>query len=308
MASYLLQSTEGIPEDVPCEFDYKLTDEYFNTPSVDETTKSVTSEMPDGQYWEAKLLNGTMMRALMFASSELFRLFLLLIQTLGAEFNLYTTNALIHIWERSVGLPDPRLGTTNLTLCDRRKAVLRRLDKTPVVTLVQMQNLIDQQFPDFGIWLSTGASGETFRYSFRYTLGPGEGVRSSFVIDVHIPWLAMSNPPQDSDPLTIDNLFSWFQDFIPSYVLLNPIYEDQASYCIITEPQDEQPVRAISDGAGDYDDISVYWKQIDIDGTVTNHLDMEDIQPTQTEITRDFTDSDSVLIIATNSVKVITLL
>ena len=291
-----------------CEPRYNLTDEYFKAPTQAECAKSTSSELPDGHYWTAKLILDTVIYGLVFATAGLLGLYKTLIETLAREFNLNTTDQLITVWENSVGLPDPRVGDTPLTLCDRRNAVLQRLDKTPTVTLVQMQLLVDQQFPDYGIWLVRRDSGESFRYDFRYPFGPNAGFRETFVIEVHIPWLAISDPPELDDPLTIENLLDWFHDFIGAYVLLLPIYESQASYTVITGPQNGGTVYAISDGAGDYEDIPVYWKTIDTDGTVINRLDTEDIQPDQTEIERSFTDSTVSLISTTNEVNVITLL
>lgn len=290
-----------------CGFDFILKDEYFKAPTQGECTKSVASELPTGPYWTAKLINNTMIYALVFATAGMLGLFKTLIEALAREFNLYTTNSLISVWEASVGLPDPRLGTTSLTLCERRKAVNRRLTKVPIITLVDMQLLVDEQFPDYGIWLTSVPNAEFFRYTFRYNLG-GFSARSSAIIDVHIPWLAINNPPLVTDPLTVDNLLSWFRDFTPAYIELRPVFEVQQSYTLITEPQEEQAVYAISDGAGDYDDITVYWKTIDVDGTVVNRVDTEDIQPNSIEITRSFTDSTTTLITATNEVDVITLL
>lgn len=290
-----------------CEFDFVLTDEYFKAPTQEECTKSVASELPNGPYWAAKLINNTFIYALVFATAGMLGLFKSLIETLAKEFNLYTTSLLIDLWETSVGLPDPRLGDTSLTLCDRRRAVLRRLTKVPIITLVDMQLLVDTQFPDYGIWLTSTPNAEFFRYHFPFNLG-GFSPRSTALIDIHIPWLAINNPPLESDPLTIDNLLSWFRDFVPAYIELRPVFEVQQSYTIITEPQDSQIVYAISDGAGDYDDITVYWKTIDVDGTVVNRVDTEDIQPNSVLVTRDFTDSTVTVITATNGVDVITLL
>lgn len=290
-----------------CGFDFILTDDYFKAPTLEEGVKSVASELPNGQYWTAKGITDTFIYGLVFASTGVFALFVVLIETLAKEFNLYTTDSLIATWEASVGLPDPRLGAVSQDLCERRRAVKRRLTKVPIVTLIDMQLLVDEQFPLYGIWLTSLPNAEFFRYTFRYNLG-GFSARSSALIDVHIPWLAMSNPPQASDPLTVDNLLSWLRDFVPAYIELRPVFQEQQSYSIITEPQVDQSVYAISDGAGDYADIPIYWKQIDVDGTVTNHLDTEDIQPDQTDVTRDFIDSTVTLISTTHPVDVITLL
>lgn len=308
-SSILLGAPIAIPPvpEGPCEFDFVLTDDYFKAPTQEECTKSGASELPTGHYWTAKWLIGTMIYGLVFATAGMLGLFKALIETLAKEFNLYTTNSLISLWETSVGLPDPRLGDTSLSLCDRRRAVLRRLTKVPIITLVDMQLLVDTQFPDYGIWLTSTANAEFFRYEFPLNLG-GVNTRSTALIEIHIPWLAINNPPLESDPLTVDNLLSWFRDFVPAYIELRPVFAVQRSYTIITEPQNSQIVYAISDGAGDYDDITVYWKTIDVDGTVVNRVDTEDIQPDSQLITRDFTDSTVTVISDTNNVDVITLL
>lgn len=295
--------------------------DYFDVPTQKEETKSVSSEMPDGRYWLAKWLETKVIYALMFGAAGATRLLKQMFSSLSTEFNLYTAVELLgSLWEKSVGLPDTRLGNISQSLDARRLQVQQRLRKKAIVTMVEMQLLIDATFPDYGIWLSSGGSGQFFRYDFRFFLGSGSGGRATFVFSVNIPWLAIDPDDLENSPLTQENLFSWLRDFIPSYVELNPIFYPQDSYCIITNPQgvqsptppqpESQPqeVYSLSDGAGGFLDRIIYWKQIDKDGTVINHADPENILPTTTDITRSFTDSDTNLISATNDVKVITLL
>lgn len=315
MASTLLESTESItppppPVETPCDLGgFTLNDTFFNAPTQDVQTQTVASELPDGPYWKAKWLSFTVIYAMVFATAGVYILLKNMIETMAREFNLYTSVLLLGpVWEKSTGLPDTRLGETPQDLCSRRQQVKQRLKKDPTVDIVEYQLLVDEAWTDYGIWLSTGAVSQSFRYDFRYFFGPGFGIRDVFIIEVHIPWLAIDPLDLENSPIKLENLLSWFRDFVPGYIELVPVFESQASYSVITDPQDEQEVYAISDGVGGFLPIPVYWKQIDIDGTVTNHLDTEAITPFTTDITRSFTDSTATLISDTNAVEVTTLL
>ena len=311
MSSALLQSTEvlpPVPVDPNCGFDFVLDSDYFTAPTQAKETKSVATELPDGRYWLAKFLTFTVIYGAVYATAGAYRLLKQLIETLAREFNLYTSVELLGVWEKSVSLPDTRLGTTSQTLCERRRQIQQRLKKYPIVTIEEMQTNIDNTFPDYGIWISSGESGESFRYSFRYFFGPQGGTRARFVLYINIPWIAIDPLDLENSPLTWENLKSWFRDFVPGYVELIPIYHPENSYCIITSPQDEQTIYVESDGAGGYKDITVYWKEIDKDGTVVNNIDTENVDPDTTDITREFIDSDSNLISITNDVEVMVLL
>lgn len=298
------------PGDPLCDLgDFTLNDTFFAAPTQDKQTQTIASELPDGFYWQAKWITFTVIYSMVFATAGAYILLKNMIETMAREFNLYTSVLLLgSVWEKSVGLPDTRLGETPQDLCSRKQQVKQRLTKKPTITMVEYQLLVDDAWKDLGIWLSTGSSSSSFRYNFRYFLGEGFGTGDVFVIEVHIPWLAIDPDNPGNDPITLENLLSWFRDFVPAYIEILPIFESQASYAVITDPQFNQTVYAISDDAGGYDDITIYWKQIDIDGNVTNHVDTEDVNPFTTEITRSFTDSTTTVISDTNDVSVITLL
>ena len=275
---------------------YNLRSNLFKAPSQEIETKSVGTELPNGQAWLAKYINTTVIYALVYASAGIFRRIKQLIEYLSNEFNLYRSSDLLEsVWAKSVGLPDSRLADSfQGPLVNQIKQRLKKKDAT--VTGFEIQRLVDETFPTYGIWITYGATGEGFRYDFRYSFGHTTGIRRRFTLNIHIPWIAIDPADPENSPLTWDNLKSWFRDFVPSYVLLNPIYEPQASYCVITQPQDQQTVYADPVDGGGYEDVDVYWKQIDVDGSVINQQDTEPITATTSQITRSFTDSTATLI------------
>jgi hypothetical protein len=216
--------------------------------------------------------------------------------TLAREFNLYTSDTLLSlVWEPSVGLPDTRSPYIPTDLCERRWRIKERLSKKSTVTLQEFQNNLDIFFPGYGIWLATGETANSFRYTFSYSFAHG-GVRDRLTIYVHIPWFAIDPNDVENSPITWENLLRFLRDFSPAYVMYIPVYEEQASYCVITNPQNSEPIFINSDGVGGWEPTPVYWKEIDINGSAVDHLDYESVTPSTTEITRSFTDSTSALI------------
>ena len=286
-----------------CNFDFTLKSRYFFSPSEDSLHTSLTSDLPDGEVWRAKSEETTNIFSLVRAVATMFGVLRLLIEKLSKEFSIYTTVDLIEVHEKSVGLPDPRLGEDiPQDLCSRRQRVLDRITKQNTVTFEEAQTKLDETFPDYGIWLSTGQAPQAFRYTFRYTFLHGGSNRDRFIIFVNIPWFVIDPGDPSNDKLTWENLRSWLKDFFPGYVSFVPVYIEQASYCVITSPQMGEEVYTQGDGQGNWTEIPVYWKQIDINGTVINVVDSEEITPNTTSITRSFTDSTSTLIETTNSI------
>lgn len=225
-----------------CGFDFQLTDTYFKASTQKISTKSVASELPDGEPWFAKVLMGTVVYALVWATAGVVNAIQVLFETMSIEFNLYTSVEELTLWEKSVSLPDSRINPGPQTICERRIAIKQRLKKEATVTLQEMQDLIDEAFPGYGIYLDADRIGGAFRYTFRYTFQHARGSRDRFVINVNIPWIAIDPLDLENSPLTWENLQSWLRDFVPSPVLLNPIYLEQASYCAITNPRNTSTI------------------------------------------------------------------
>ena len=292
-----------------CGFDFILGSKYFKTPSETTQAKSVASDLPNGPVWLAKNIATSGIYSLVWGCGGVFILLRNMIQTLAMEFNLYTSESELELWENSVGLPDTRIGPIPTNICERRTRVRDKLQKIPTVTLQEAQTRIDTWMPDYGIWLGSNEFvGENFRYTFAYPFDGLAGARERFVIKVNIPWIAIDQDDLNNSPLRWPELESWLRDFLPSYVRLDPVYWTQASICVITNPEQDQEIYADSDGAGGWEDRTIYWKEIDTDGTVVNHIDTETILPTTTQITRSFTDSTVTLITDIKDVTVATFL
>jgi hypothetical protein len=291
-----------------CDFSYELKDDYFEAPTQEVETKSISSELPDGDVWKAKLHYNTVIYALVFATAGSFRLIKQLIETLSIEMNIYTSFLLLPLFEKSVGLPDTRLPEREMTLCERREKVRYMINKTPVVELIEMQERVDKDYPDYGIWLTTNEEGQSYRYTMRYQLGHGESKDQRFALVVNIPWFVIDPNDLDNSLITWDNLKSWLRDFVPSVDNIIPNYIEQASYCVITNPAPNDIVYIDRDPEGTWFPNTITWRSIDTDGTVQLFSDTEIFSEGDESITRSFIDSTSSVIEAENDIQIIPIL
>ena len=111
-----------------CDLGYNLDNKYFESLDEKTETKSLASSLPDGEPWFAKVIMGTMIYALVYASAQCIRLVKDLYQYLSEQFNLYTSTDLLYsVWQPSVGLPDSRLPERETTLCEDRAEVKRKI-------------------------------------------------------------------------------------------------------------------------------------------------------------------------------------
>lgn len=290
-----------------CNFDFKVDTSYFKAPDDNTGAKSLSSDMPDGEAWKAKLHYNTVIYALVFASAGVIGLIKLFIEYLVLDMNLYTSTTLLTMLERSVGLPDTRIPEREKTLCERREDVRYRLSKNNIVRLIEMQDRINKTFPDFGIWITTNDVGQSFRYTFRYKFGHNQGSRQRFTILVHIPNFVIDPNNLENSLITWENLQSWMRDFVSGFDLLIPIYEESRSICVITTPEENDIVYIDRDPAGTWFPTTIKWQTIDIDGTVAYYEDTE-ILDTLENIKRSFTDSTSTLIEASNKVRIVPII
>lgn len=198
-----------------------VTREIFDAPTIDGSADQLAEHMPQGKAWEAKRVEGSQMRGVVAAMAVPNNRNQQLIETLMREIDVNQTTLLIDEWEESVGLPDACLGAGG-TLEQRRSRVIERLRRTPIVTLAEMQGLIDAFFPDRGIRLIAGRDFFTFEYTFE----------ASFLGDVDERFILVAQVPSQ-DPqfeydfeidlvagLNLDQLRCVLERVIPSNVYL----------------------------------------------------------------------------------------
>lgn len=114
----------------------------FKTPTLDDTAEFIADHLPQGRAWDKKNDEDSNIYKLIKSLGAAFNNIQNQIENLATEFNINLTNDLLPDWETSVGLPDTC--TQDLTeLEDRRQEVINRLKKVPVVTLAEMQALVD---------------------------------------------------------------------------------------------------------------------------------------------------------------------
>ena len=131
-----------------------VTAEIFKAPDIDGTADEFAAALPRGRVWAGKLVDGTNIRALIAGSSMPFNMFEQKVEELATEFDINQTTLLIDEWEESVGLPDDCFTFVG-NIQDRRDAVIRRLNKSPLVTLAELQAYINSFLDGVGVTLYT---------------------------------------------------------------------------------------------------------------------------------------------------------
>lgn len=152
----------------------------FTAPTLEQTTRQLASNLPDGRCWEAKNLAGTNVYALISACGAEFREIQKQIETLAREFDVRLTDQLLPDWERSVGLPEECIGQFG-TLVDRRNAVILRLRKIPFVTKQEFEQLAFD-LTGLSVTLVPGAEIEIFPLSFPLPFAVGNSYFKLHVI------------------------------------------------------------------------------------------------------------------------------
>lgn len=275
-----------------CGFNFILRSQFFKTPSQDVQTKSVASDLPNGNAWAAKNIVTKGVYSLVYACAGVYILLRNVLETLSIEFNLYTSDTELETWERSVGLPDTRIGPAPTDICIRRTRVRDKVQKIPTVTIHEMQTRIDTWMPDYGIWLSgmNSTPVESFRLGYRFGYTSESGERNGLALQVNIPWAAIDPDDIDNSPLRWPELESWLRDFVPAYIRLAPVYHPNSGYlCVIKNVLQDQNIYADSIGPSTWADKDIYWMEISgmtTPATVVHHQDTENILPTTTQITR----------------------
>ena len=133
----------------------------FDQPTIDETVIQLADHMPRGEAWGAKLIDGSVLNAVMHGTSKPFNITQGRISDLATDFDINETVELISDWETSVSLPDDCFGLVT-DIDERRAQVAERFARTPVVTLSEQQAFVEAIFPDDEITLIPGEEYDGF--------------------------------------------------------------------------------------------------------------------------------------------------
>jgi len=162
----------------------KVTESIFNAQSLDEATNTLGAHLPQGKAWSVGV-EGSIVRDLISACARTFQISQESIEQLSLEYDISKTVDLIDEWEESVGIPDACLYSVT-SIEDRRKQVIQRLRKQPIVKIQEMQAFVDDLFPNYNITLYTGKEFFSYEYDNEYTyIGD---INERFVIVATVPF------------------------------------------------------------------------------------------------------------------------
>lgn len=159
-----------------------MSDNLFKAP--ESTSQQMADSLPTGRAWGKRNDPASNVRKLINSLSVAFNIVQQQVELLDDEFRIEQTLELLSDWEKSVGIPDECLGTSE-TIAQRRQAVIDRLGKMPIVTLEQMQAYVDALFPGLGVVLVPGYEYYSFEYDFEVSfLGD---VSDKFILVATVP-------------------------------------------------------------------------------------------------------------------------
>jgi hypothetical protein len=138
-------------------------------PSIVGTTDEVANHLPRGKAWEAKYVEESNLRGLLYAIAAPYNFTEQKIEELAREFDIRTSIDLLPDWEESVGLPDECTGPVS-DIEQRRQLVIDRLRRKLIANIQDHQTIVDEQFPDTNIVLIPGKEYRGgFEYTFQYS-------------------------------------------------------------------------------------------------------------------------------------------
>lgn len=161
-----------------------MSDNIFKAPDNDGTAQQMADCLPDGRAWQLKNDPDSNIRKLINSLSVAHNLSQQQIELLDDEFKIENTYDLLEDWEESVGIPDSCVSSST-TVIERRQDVINRLNKSPIVTLDDMQAYVDAMFPGMGVILHPGYDYYNFEYEFEVDfLGD---VSDKFILVAEVP-------------------------------------------------------------------------------------------------------------------------
>jgi len=121
------------------------TQEFKYTPTKEECEQCLqifTDSLPKGRLWEAFGVPKTINNAFAYGVGSMIAIVLAYCNYLRRELDPNTTTDLISEWEESVGLPDPCSIKAGLDIESRRKQVVLRWRRTPIVLASEIEQIV----------------------------------------------------------------------------------------------------------------------------------------------------------------------
>ena len=135
----------------------------FKQQTIEKTTSDIAGHLPNGRVWAGKYIPDSNLHKLIKGLAAGFVEVQNQIQHLSEEFDINLTQDLLPDWETSVGIPDECTGRL-MDLESRRKAILRKLTKIPIVDIAEMELFISEIIGQ-DVMLVPGVEAETFPYT-----------------------------------------------------------------------------------------------------------------------------------------------
>lgn len=104
-------------------------------------SKIFVDSMPKGRLWEAYGVIGTVNNAFSLSIGNMIAVFFAYVNYLRRELDPNTTVDLINEWEESVGLPDACSIRAGLNINERRKQVIIRWRRSPIVLASEIEKM-----------------------------------------------------------------------------------------------------------------------------------------------------------------------
>lgn len=210
----------------------------FNAPSIDDLHLTIASLLPEGDVWNAKNIEGSVLYKVVHARAIYYYSVWGYIELVARELNINTTDLLLTDWEKSVGLPRGCRATESTTTADRKAQVISTLRRITTVTIEEMQQVLDDNFQDEKLVIKR-ATDEEFYFAYTFPISFANNPQFSrfiWIIDVYIPTketFAYTFPiPFEGADVSKDEILCVLQPFKPVDVAITFNYVEDESLVV----------------------------------------------------------------------------
>lgn len=209
-------------------------DDFRYTPTKEEVEHCLriyTDSLPKGRLWEAFGVQGTINYAFAYAVGSMIAIVFAYLNYLRRELDPNTTVDFINEWEESVGLPDPCSVKSGLDLESRRRQVILRWRRTPIVLATEIEQAV---FDLTGYEIKVRPNRISGGLDSATLDAPIEGGANKFIFDVYVNFDSsggLGSGGLDETPLDAPALYPYFVECIinqlkPANVLVFYHYSD----------------------------------------------------------------------------------
>lgn len=199
----------------------------FKTPSKEQSAQVIANHMPKGRAWDLNKNVNSTVRKMVRSLSASYNQVEQKIEELHDELDINKTFNLLTDWEKSVLLPDSCLGDID-SIIERRKHVIRRLQRKTNVTIDEFQDIVDEFFTDVIVELVPGVDYYSFEYEFPYPFWGDINDKFILVAKVTNPSTSESFEYEFEYPFhgapNVEKLRCFIEEFLPSNVYLSIVF------------------------------------------------------------------------------------